>query len=304
MSNFFDDPAGLEDLRDTSLPPGVLPPNPLLNDSPDPNPDDEPVKIPSWQSSPPAGGEPTDEGGDEEPPAKPDPAPPPAQAAPPPQPAQGLDYNALAQAMAWAMANNQPRPQPKPEDFDPPELEMPSDEDFLEGRASIRKELRRVQVETARHLHKQYSEAITPVYQELEAHRGYVASRAPVDEANARSAARSYLVRSGMAQESDVDNLLDQTAPLIEQRWDYRTNPNGWVAGAHFALTRSGALPVRKPTKPPVGAGRGDAPAGPGKGQTKPGSIARKNPHIRAAEQLLGKPLSEDRLAAWEEKFA
>lgn len=302
--NFFDDPSGLEELRDTGLPPGTLPPNPLLNDAPDPHPDDEipeeAPKVPSWKSP---AVEAEEAEGEEAREASPSETPSPPQPQPQPQSA-GLDYGALAQAMAWAMSNSQPRPQPKPEDFDPPELELPLDEDFLEGRASIRKELRRVQVETARHLHRQYAEAITPVYQELEAHRSYVSSRAPVDEANARSAARSYLVRSGMAQEAEVDELLDRTAPLIRERWDYRTNPNGWVAGAHYELTRSGSLPVKRPTKPLAGAGRGDAPTGPGKGKAKPGSVARKNPHIRAAEQLLGKPLSEDRLASWEEKFA
>lgn len=309
MSNFFSDPEGLEDLREDGLPPGALPRNPLLNDEPSPHPDDEkePPRVPSWK----AGAEeeevesaPTEEETAEE--AKPaaKAAPQGAPQAPLAQPSAGIDYNALAQAIGWAMAQNQPRPQPKPEDFDPPEIELPSDEEYLEGRASIKKDLRRVQVETARHMRDQFSQAMAPVYERLGAYQNYIASRVPVDEANARSAARSYLLRQGLAQESDVEEVLDSAGSVIANDWNYRTDPRGWVSGAYVVLNQSGAVPVRKPAKPPAGAGRGDAPAGPAKGQRKAGSIARKNPHIRAAEQLLGKPLSEDRLAAWEEKFA
>lgn len=287
----FSSPEDLEDLREETIP-GAFPPNPLFNDFPEPD-EEERAAAPAPEKEEP-----------EEPAPAAIPEPPPT---PPPvyQPSLAVDPATLGQAMAFALQASQPRPRPRPEDFDPPELELPADEDFLEGRASFKKELRRVQVETARHMQGLFTQAMSPVYEELNAHRGYVQSRVPIDEANSRHAARVRLVRDGLAEESTVDELLERSSAVIANRWDYRTSPDGWVAAAMSELTRSGTLPVRSPAKPQPGAGRGDAPTGPpGAKKSPPGTRARKNPHIRMAEQMLGKPLSPDRLAAYEEKFA
>lgn len=298
IENFYDDPKAIEALRN-EVPadvPEVLLTNPFFDDEPS---SEEPAPQPRRETRPePEEPRPAPEPEREE--RSPEPPREERQAAPAPQPPPSIDPQTLGQALAYALQQNQPPPAPpKEEDFDPPEVEV-DEEAILEGRASLKKALRDAQVTTARALRKQFEEYnrshIYPALQRAEALGQYLQSRAPLDAETARSAARSEIVRSGLVPEDQVDDVLSRADQVIGQRWDYRVNPKGWEAAARYVLA-DGNLPVREKTRPPAGAGKGDAQP---KGQR---SVAKANPYVKIVEQLNGRPLSQESLDTFDSKF-
>lgn len=289
MKNFFDDPEALEASRDPDVPPSLLG-NPLFDDEPTPVPD-EPEATEPRRAAPPA--PPPDEPEEEPTPAPP----PPREPQSPPQ--VSIDPNTLANSIAYAIRASQPQPQARPEDYDPPELDF--DESILEDPAKLRAAMRKLQVETARHTRDTVYREMAPHLQAFQAQSEYLQSRMPVDEWNARQAARQHLVRQGLAQDDDVDQLLDRAAPAIAQSMEHRLNPSGWVAAAQYALLQSGAVPAREKTKANPGAGKGDAT--PPKRSAQP-EVA-KNPYLKHVEALNGRPMNKQRVQeTWERRHA
>ena len=282
-TNFFDDPEAIEASRDPDIPPSLLG-NPLFDDEPTPV---DPPPEPPRQAAPPPPVEETES----------EPQAPPQAPQGPPQ--VSIDPNTLAQSIAYAIQRSQPRPQARPEDYDPPELDI--DESVLEDPVKLKAAMRKLQVETARHTRDTVYREMAPHLQAFQAQSQYLQSRMPVDEWNARQAARQHLVRQGLAQESEVDQLLDRAAPAIAQSMEHRLNPNGWVAAAQYALVQSGSVPAREKPKAAPGAGRGDAT--PPKRSAQP-EVA-KNPYLKTVEKLNGRPMNPQRLQdTWEKRHA
>lgn len=299
LENFYDDAEAVQALQNEvpqNVPETILT-NPFFDDEPEeeaaPGPSPEPRR-----PEPPAP-EPARESAEPEPEAPRQEPRAPAQPVQPQVQQQPIDPQALGQAIAYAMQANQPPPAPpKEEDFDPPEVDI-DEEAILEGRASLKKALREAQVTTARSLRKQFEDYnqryIYPQLQRAQGVTQYLQYRAPLDAETAKATARSQIVRSGLVGEDQVDELLEQADQAIGDRWDYRMNPRGWEAAARLALSQ-GNLPVRQKTKPQPGAGKGDA-------RPPKAPAAKNNPYVKLVGQMMGKPLSEESLEAFDQKF-
>lgn len=298
--NLFDDPGAVEALRQKGATPGVTPPpNPYFDDEPEaPEPSEEPRAAPaddpwapSWQANEAEEGE---EGLQE---AKETPAPPPPTPTPPAQPVLQMDPGQMAQAIAWALqAHQQPAAPAEPEWVDPPEIDV-DDEAVLENRQSLKKVLREVQTQTARHVKEQMERRLAPEIEQGRQLARFVYSTIPVQESNARNVARSSLLRGGFATEADVDALLDEGSQYIQGSWEHRLNPQGWMGAAQYARLRraGGAMPATPPKKAP-GAGKGDPGASP-----RRRSAVSQSPHLAEVARRNGKPLSDERMKEWME---
>lgn len=289
-SNFYTDPEALEASRDDNLPPSLLG-NPLFDDEPTPlsTEDDEPEREPR-RAARPARPEPQEEPADEPEPVEPQAPQHEPQRPPQPSPVH-LDPNALAQAIVTAQRAMTPRPQSKIEDFDPPEIDV-DEEAILEGRASLKKALRDAQISTARAVREQIYGSLQEPLEALQGYSQYIQSRLPVDEWNAKTAARSELLRQGYVEEGDVDDLMEAAAPMLASDWNHRVNPRSWMAAVQYAAMERnrGNLPVRQKAKPSPGAGKGDVtPA------RKSNDPLSKNRHLGTVEKLLGRPINRER---------